>query len=112
MYGHLSPTHLLDELTALAIEVVKFRSGERTGIPPGPPRKKKKRNPITQDDLGGSLDGVKIYIMHCKDDLNGDSFQSMRHVIVSQVQGLMETKGLGAQILVVEPGMRIGKVSD
>jgi len=107
LYGHLSPVHLVDELTALAIEVVKFRSGESTGIRPGPPRKKKKKNPLTQDDLRGSLDGVKIYIMHCKDDLNGDAFQSMRHVIVSQVQGLMEAKGLGARILVVEPGMHI-----
>jgi ribonuclease BN (tRNA processing enzyme) len=111
LYGHLSPDHLVDELTALAIEVVKFRSGGLTGTRPGPPRKKKKNNPISQDDLRGTLDGLRVYVMHCKDDLNGDAVQSMRHVIVPQVRGLVEGKGLGAQILVVEPGMLIGTSS-
>lgn len=107
LYGHLSPEHLVDELTALAIEVVKFRSGGLPIIRPGPPRKKKKKNPISQDDLRGTLDGIRIYVMHCKDDMNGDSVKSMRHIIVPQVRDLVEEKGLGAQILVVEPGMHI-----
>jgi 3',5'-cyclic-nucleotide phosphodiesterase len=111
LYGHLSPVHLVDELMTLAIEVAKFRRGGLTGIRPGPTRKKQKKNPISQDDLRGTLDGVKIYVMHCKDDLSGDSVQSMRHVIVPQVRGLVEEKGLGAQILVVEPGMHIGMFS-
>lgn len=78
-----------------------------TGIPGRPPRKKKKKNPISQDDLRGTLEGVIVYVMHCKDDLTGDFVQPMRHVIVPQVRSLVEEKGLGAQILVVEPGMHI-----
>lgn len=111
LYGHLSPEYLVDELTALALEIVKFKNSGPTGIRPGPPRKKQKKNPISQDDLRGTLDGVKVYIIHCKDDLTGDSIRSMRHVIVSQVRGLMEEKGLGAQILAAEPGMHISTFS-
>jgi len=111
LYGHLSPEHLVDELTALAIEVAKFRRGELSDIRPGPPRKKQKKNPISQDDLQGTLDGVKVYVMHCKDDLSGKSVQSMRHIIVPQVRGLVNEKGLGARILVVEPGMHISASS-
>jgi cAMP phosphodiesterase len=107
LYGHLSPGHLVDELTALAIEVVKSRCGGQTDLRLGPPRKKKKKSPISQDDLRGTLIGLRVYVMHCKDDFNGDAVRSMRHVIVPQVRSLVEEKGLGAQILLVEPGMHI-----
>jgi cAMP phosphodiesterase len=107
LYGHLSPEHLVDELMALAIEIVKFKRADLTSLRPGHPRKKQKKNPISQDDLRGTLEGVVVYVMHCKDDLTGDSVQPMRHIIVPQVRSLVEEKGLGAQILVVEPGMHI-----
>jgi cAMP phosphodiesterase len=108
LYGHLSPEHLLDELVALAAEVVKFRRGEQTALSSRPVRKKHKRNPVSDDELRGALDGVRVYVIHCKDDMTRDFNKPMRDIIVPQVRALVEGKGLGAQILAAEQGMRIG----
>ncbi|KAF8078162.1 cyclic-AMP phosphodiesterase [Lyophyllum atratum] len=107
LYGHLSPEHLVNELIALATEVVKFRKGEQAAVRARPVRKKQKKNPVSPDELIGALDGLRVYVMHCKDDLAGDSNKSMRDVIVSQVRALVEEKKLGADIKVVEQGMHI-----
>ncbi|KAG6878798.1 hypothetical protein C0993_008097 [Termitomyces sp. T159_Od127] len=106
LYGHLNPAHLVNELVALATEVVKFRKGEDTGIHKRPV-KKQKRNPVGEEELVGALDRLRIYVTHCKDDLTRGSVQPMRNVIVSQVRDLMNEKKLGAEILAVEQGMCI-----
>ncbi|RDB21024.1 3',5'-cyclic-nucleotide phosphodiesterase [Hypsizygus marmoreus] len=107
LFGHLNPEHLVDELTTLATEVVKFRKEEQSGTRTRPARKKQRRNPISQEDLVGALDGLRVYVMHCKDDLSSDANEPMRDVIVSQVRTLLEVKRLGAQISAVEQGSRI-----
>ncbi|KAG6909827.1 hypothetical protein DXG01_015100 [Tephrocybe rancida] len=108
LYGHLSPAHLVDELVALATEVVKCRKGEETSARARPARKKQKRNPLPEEELVGALGRLRIYVMHCKDDLGGDPTQPMRDLIVSQIQELVKEKNLGAEILAVEQGMHIG----
>lgn len=110
LYGHLNPVHLVDELVVLATEVVKFRKGEDTGIHIRP-AKKQKKNSVAEAELVGALDHLRIYVTHCKDDFARGSAQPMRNVIVSQVRELMNEKKLGAEILTVERGMHIGKLS-
>ncbi|KAG5645050.1 hypothetical protein DXG03_007229 [Asterophora parasitica] len=108
LFGHLSPIHLVDELVALAGEVVKSRKGERGGVRARPLRKKQRKNPVSPEELLGALTGLRVYVMHCKDDLAGKSEVSMRDIIVPQVKALVEEKKLGAEIIAVEPGMHIG----
>lgn len=110
LYGHLNPKHLADELTALAAEVVTARkigskeSRERTR----PLRKRSKANPISPEALHGALDGLRVFIVHCKDG-NTDQDRPINHIITEQVRALVETKGLGAEILSADQGMRIGR---
>ncbi|KAG5341048.1 hypothetical protein C0989_011907 [Termitomyces sp. Mn162] len=106
LYGHLNPAHLVDELVVLATEVVKFRKGEDANVRIKPVKKRKK-NPIVEEELVGALDHLRIYVMHCKDDSASDSTQPMRNVIVSQIRELIKEKKLGAQILAVEQAMYI-----
>ncbi|KII88896.1 hypothetical protein PLICRDRAFT_40534 [Plicaturopsis crispa FD-325 SS-3] len=109
LYGHLTPEHLAAELSVLATEVVRFRrAGQKETRPGGrPARKKKKANPITPEALYGALDGLRVYVIHCKDSIHGDCDQPMNHVITDQVRALVEERRLGAEILAVDQGMRI-----
>jgi cAMP phosphodiesterase len=119
LYGHLSPEHLVVELTALATEVVKVRkkassSGSNSlNLPSGKPKRKKLKSdhtPKSEDaeDLRGALQGVRVYVMHCKDTLDGAADRPVNHIIVDQVKVLVEARGLGADILATDQGMRIG----
>ena len=110
LYGHLNPEHLVAELSVLANEVVLARG--RNLIEPRngnkPLRKKHKSNPISSPNLRGVLHGLRIYITHCKDNLDGAYDRSISRVIVDQVKMLVEAQGLGVEILGAEQGMRIG----
>ncbi|KAF8197394.1 cAMP phosphodiesterases class-II-domain-containing protein [Pholiota molesta] len=101
LFGHLSPEHLADELTSLATEL------SDTGIRKRPVRKRQKRNSLTPDELKDALAGVRVYVMHCKDDMNFTSERHIRDVIVEQVRQIVEEKGLGAKVLAVEQGAHI-----
>jgi hypothetical protein len=113
LYGHLTPDHLVAELVALAKEVVNHRkrlgapvtSGER-------PRKRQKSGAVNDDeDLRHALDGLSIYIMHCKDDmLESGEAPTTRHLIKGQVQKLLKAHQLGVQVECIEPGMRISEL--
>ena len=110
LYGHLSPEHLTQELCALAVEVVgsrqraRLQEGSNGG---GGARKKKRRNAESMPDLRGSLTGLRVYIIHCKDDLLGNFEAPIHKVIAGQVRELVDAKGLGAEIVAVEQGMEI-----
>ncbi|KAH8108466.1 cAMP phosphodiesterases class-II-domain-containing protein [Phellopilus nigrolimitatus] len=130
LYGHLTPAHLLVELENLAAAVVRCRPesglGESAaplgvGSKPGasasssrkrassiasPERKRQKRTPGAAD-LRGVLMGVTVYIMHCKEDMEGRYTRPMHEVITEQVRQLMDEKGLGATILAAEQGALI-----
>lgn len=65
---------------------------------------------LDEDALRGALTGVKVYVMHCKDDLEGKyPGQKIAHVIVEQVRELVERVWLGCEVVGVDQGMRIGE---
>ena len=116
-YGHLSPEHLVDELAALAAEVVDVRAAaaaattnakSRHGSAAGraaattadePKRKKRRRSE--------PLAGLRIYVTHCKEDLERKFSRPICHVIRDQVEELVRAKGLGAEVLSAEQGRTI-----
>ncbi|KAI0320508.1 cyclic-AMP phosphodiesterase [Amylostereum chailletii] len=109
LYGHLSPEHLSAELTVLASEVASVRRGGG-GTPVakgsnGHTRKKRRPNPVeaSVDELRGALRGLRVYVMHCKND--------MGELITEQVKALVEAKGLGAEVLRVDQGTHICELS-
>ena len=124
LYGHLSPEHLVDELTALAAEVAAVRSAaaatashESTAsyvaaasAADKPKRKKRRRRNRSVDaDSKPSepLAGLRIYVIHCKEDLEREFTRPIYHVIRDQVESLVRAKGLGAEVLSAEQGMTI-----
>ncbi|KAI0048231.1 hypothetical protein FA95DRAFT_1107241 [Auriscalpium vulgare] len=115
LYGHLNPEHLLEELTVLATEVVKSRLNRAVKRVVMEERKHKKRRTngpppipaVSSNTLRGALSGVRVYIIHCKDDLEDAFDRPINHVIRDQVKTLVEMKGLGAEILSADQGTRI-----
>ena len=132
LYGHLSPEHLVDELVALAAEVAAARlakaaaegtpaavaTDDGTDTPPPEPKRRRKRrkrrrkmsaelpSPSPPPPLG-PLAGLRVYIIHCKDDLEGKYSEPISHVIRDQVDALVQAKGLGAEVLSADQGMTI-----
>ena len=120
LYGHLSPEHLVDELAALAAEVSAVRTriaasaaakGSRADEAlPERKKKRRRRNKSVEevDTPSEPLAGLRVYIMHCKEDLERKYSRPICHVIRDQVAALVRAKGLGAEILSAEQGMTIG----
>lgn len=119
LYGHLTPEHLVAELGVLATEVLRRRQesskdGAAPPVPdketsPGPARKKRRPNHAANDGLRGALDGIRVYIIHCKDDMEDKYDRPIANVIVDQVKALVEEKLLGADIIAAEQGMHISE---
>lgn len=111
LYGHLNPEHLADELVALAREVANVQKGLTRQD--GSPVKKKPRRHDTvpvrgaTDDLRGSLSGVRVFIIHCKEDLSAQFQQPINLVIANQIRTLVDELRLGADIIAAEQGMHI-----
>ncbi|KAF8626173.1 hypothetical protein AX15_005060 [Amanita polypyramis BW_CC] len=108
LYGHLNPFHLVNELLVLATEVWRVRMSQDRSRPQK--RLKVTASNIsysspTSEELRGVLDGLSIYIIHCKSDLTFN--KPVRRIIEGQVQNLMEERGLGAKVFVVEQGTLI-----
>jgi len=109
LFGHLTPEHLVTELSVFAMEVVKYnRDDQQLETRKRPVRKKQKRNSLSAEDLRGALTGLRVFITHCKDDMTRSSSPPIRETITEQVRSIVNEKGLGAKILVAEQGMRIG----
>jgi 3',5'-cyclic-nucleotide phosphodiesterase len=140
LYGHLSPEHLVTELEVLASEVAKVRENDNlivtttTSIPRShsrsqPARKKRKKTPTPstrnrnrtptptfstatdQSNPQNLLDGLRVYVMHCKDTMDCAPDKPIGRVIVEEVRALVLQKGLGAEVFGAEQGMRIGEVA-
>jgi len=132
LYGHLNPEHLVEELANLAATVWKVRNSdsgtedvggrrreedtESTSILNSPrhARKRQKRNHTSPpsgtpepDQLRGMLDGVRVVIIHCKDDIRGEYDRPVNLVIADQVRELVDERGLGAEIVAAVQGMCI-----
>ncbi|KLO12011.1 hypothetical protein SCHPADRAFT_905529 [Schizopora paradoxa] len=113
LYGHLTPDHLVQELENLAREIVKAKS--RTSSAPSNPssparkrqRLKSRSNSTNTDDLKGALKGVRVYVMHFKEDMENAYKEPIHVVITRQVKELVEKKCLGAEILAAEQGAHI-----
>jgi 3',5'-cyclic-nucleotide phosphodiesterase len=111
LYGHLTPEHLAAELSVLATEVVKVRkSSQISSRDQSRPMRKKQKYEAMHENLRGSLEGLQVYVIHCKDSTNGVG-RPTSHLIVEQVRALVKAQGLGAEIHVVEQGMLIGTLS-
>ncbi|KAI0005867.1 cyclic-AMP phosphodiesterase [Russula compacta] len=111
LYGHLSPEHLVDELAALATEVVAARAAATSKADDATPlrkRKRRRRNMSAEDAPSSEpLAGLRVHVMHCKEDLEQEYSRPIYHVIRDQVEALVQAKGLGAEVLSVEQGMTI-----
>ncbi|KAI0273851.1 cAMP phosphodiesterases class-II-domain-containing protein [Gloeopeniophorella convolvens] len=106
LYGHLSPEHLADELVALAAEVTQARLARNDDASSLPKRKKRRPN-SSEATPSGPLAGLRIYIVHCKEDLERKYSRPIHHVIRDQVRVLVQAKNLGAEVLSAEQGMTI-----
>lgn len=112
LYGHLSPEHLVQELANFAMEVAVCKASRTrksaSEVPSSPIRKKQRLVKPGSLDLRGVLSGLKVYVIHCKEDMEAKYDRPMHKVITEQVSRLMELKGLGATIHAAEQGTRIG----
>ncbi|KAF8556897.1 cyclic-AMP phosphodiesterase [Imleria badia] len=110
LWGHLSPEHLVQEMIALATEVVLVRrsskGGSKAGASSSRPRKKQKRAPLAPEALHGALAGLKVYIMHCKEDFSTEG--PISHVIADQCRERLVPHKLGLELLTADQGMKIG----
>ncbi|TDL27223.1 cyclic-AMP phosphodiesterase [Rickenella mellea] len=107
LFGHLSPKHLADELENLAAEVVKTReisAGPSKSTSDSPARKKVKLAPKAPTQ---PLKGLRVYVMHFKEDMESVYDRPIHEVITEQVRDLVAEKKLGVEILCAEQGMRI-----
>jgi len=118
LYGHLSPEHLVDELAVLAAEVAAVRAAKSCSRAAAadddddelPKKKRRRRNKSVDVDThtpAEPLAGLRIYVTHCKDDLERTYSRPIYHVIRDQVEALVRAKGLGAEVLSAEQGMTI-----
>jgi hypothetical protein len=127
LYGHLSPEHLVDELVVLAAEVTAARLAKAVAegavtadgsadVPPPEPepkrrrKRRKRRRKMSADPPPpplGPLAGLRVYIIHCKEDLEGKYDRPISEVIRDQVDALVRAKGLGAEVLSADQGMTI-----
>lgn len=110
LYGHLNPEHLAAELCVLASEVTKVRQealANGRSSKSHRPRKKQRRNPVSSPSLRGALEGVRVFVVHCKEDLQGTFTKPINQVIADQTRTLLEEQGLGVEIIAAEQGMHI-----
>ncbi|KAI5124052.1 hypothetical protein M0805_003881 [Coniferiporia weirii] len=137
LYGHLTPEHLATELENLAAAVIECRDGisgshtsqgsvsgssgpssslkhdavsnlsRKRAFSTASPERKRQKRATSAEDLRGALTGVRVFIMHCKDDMEGKYSRPMHEVITEQVRRLVDEKGLGATVLAAEQGALI-----
>lgn len=115
LYGHLSPEHLCAELTVLACEVSEYRKRALVSLEHDYEReeshrarkRQRKRLVSGPPSLHGALNGVRVYVTHCKEDNQGDHQQPIHKVIADQVQRLVDAQQLDVEIFAVEQGMHI-----
>lgn len=112
LWGHLTPDHLVQEMIALATEVVLVRQsskGSKTGSNAERPRKKQKREPLTPEALHGALTGLRVYVMHCKEHFHTE--RPINHIIGEQCRERLASHKLGLELLTADQGMKIGALS-
>lgn len=61
---------------------------------------------MSPENLHGALDGLKVYIMHCKETFSTE--RPINHVIGDQCRELLAPHKLGVELLTADQGMKIG----
>lgn len=59
-------------------------------------------------DIRDSLKGLRIVVMHFKEDMNVEYDEPMHSIITNQVRGLVEEKKLGVEVIAAVQGDHIG----
>jgi 3',5'-cyclic-nucleotide phosphodiesterase len=113
LFGHLSPPYFVEELRALANEVISYR--ESCNITTkieldaeGQPLPKRRRSiPGYAYPASTPLGGVKVYVIHCKEPMqdNKDS-RHIAQITAAEIRSLLGDD-LGVEIVGAEPGMSI-----
>jgi hypothetical protein len=72
-------------------------------------RKRKRETVVPLGQLCGVLDGVTVYVIHCKDDLEEKFAEPINEVIAGQIRALVDAPALalGCRIVAVEQGTQI-----
>ena len=107
LFGHLAPRHFVQELCSLAREVARCRSTRRPSLngSSSPPAKRiKLQEP--ELDLAGALQGVRVYVIHCKETFDDD--RRPTEVILGEIRELLVEHALGVEVEVARQGTRIG----
>jgi hypothetical protein len=102
LFGHLNPLHLVDELVTLGLEVYKVKNDLQSGtlslrkeprrVPDSGEEEEKTQPYFHSSHCEGMLDGVTVYIMHCKSDVRGLYDGPISQVIGAEVRALVEKK--------------------
>jgi 3',5'-cyclic-nucleotide phosphodiesterase len=92
-------------MITLATEVVIARKASKSR-PTLRPRKKRRTDVMSPEALYGALEGLRVYIMHCKDIFLTD--RPINHVIGDQCRELLAPHKLGVELLTADQGMKIG----
>lgn len=118
LYGHLCPRHLVAELKVLGELVNAWHEEERE-------RKRKRSPPLTTEEiskklmpppargerssprLNRPLDGLVIYLIHIKENLQHDEGDDTPKRILSQVRKLVDKEKLGCTISLAARGHNI-----
>lgn len=111
LYGHLNSQHLAAELLVLAKETADVRSQrgfvQEDETEDRAPKRLRRAARDTPPSVHGVLEGLRVYIIHCKDDAAHAYDRPITQVIADEVRALVEAQGLGAEIIPVEQGMEI-----
>jgi cAMP phosphodiesterase len=114
LYGHLSPRHFVQELRALADEVVRCQeassivavNGKGRGRDSPPPMKRRKS--VATNASKSPLKGLKVYVIHFKEPMEDtDDPRPIYEVITSEIEELVKATDLGVEVIAAEQGMRI-----
>jgi len=97
LYGHLSPTHVVDEMRALAKEVFRARGGSLS-VNAG----------IAEDrELTGVLVGLTLVVIHCKEPMEPmEPGSNIIDTIVGEIEELLRMECLGVNVIAARQGMR------
>lgn len=116
LFGHLSPVHVLEELNALATEIILAQTsppahsrplsstlsflGFRV-LPSAP-------STVSREQLEGVLKGLTLVITHCKEVSDPlPAGQRINHIITQEVKELVDPARLGISVIAADQGMRL-----
>jgi len=117
LFGHLSPVHVVEELSALAAEILLARAPHPPQVPAmltstlsflGFRAISTTLLPVPPKQLEGALQGLTLVIIHCKETPEPlPPGQKINDVIAQEVRQLVDTARLGIAVVAADQGMHI-----